>query len=97
MKPDPYAIIRTPVITEKTTTLNDAENKAVFKVDIRANKHEIKNAVQQIYNVQVEKVRTMRMRGKVRTLGRYSGRRPNWKKAIVTLKKGHSIDFLEGV
>jgi large subunit ribosomal protein L23 len=81
---DPRDIIRRPVITEKSTDLM-AEKKYVFEVDPKANKTEIKQAVEQIFGVKVEKVNTMNVRGKVKRFGRYSGRRPNWKKAIVKL------------
>jgi len=81
---DPRDIIRRPVITEKSTDLM-AEKKYVFEVDPRANKTEIKQAVEQIFGVKVEKVNTMNVRGKVKRFGRYSGRRRNWKKAIVKL------------
>lgn len=81
---DPRDIIRRPVVTEKSTDLM-AEKKYVFEVDPKANKTEIKQAVEQIFGVKVEKVNTMNVRGKVKRFGRYSGRRPNWKKAIVKL------------
>lgn len=81
---DPYDIIRRPVVTEKSTDLM-AEKKYVFEVDPRANKTEIKQAVEQIFGVKVEKVNTMNVRGKVKRFARYSGRRPNRKKAIVKL------------
>jgi len=81
---DPRDIIRRPVITEKSTDLM-AEKKYVFEVDPKANKTEIKQAVEQIFGVKVEKVNTMNVRGKVKRFGRYSGRRRNWKKAIVKL------------
>ncbi|WP_124726403.1 50S ribosomal protein L23 [Staphylospora marina] len=82
---DPRDIIRRPVITEKSTELME-QNKYVFEVDPRANKVEIKKAVEQIFNVKVASVNTMRVTGKVKRYGRYSGRRPERKKAIVTLK-----------
>jgi len=81
---DPRDIIRRPVVTEKSTDLM-AEKKYVFEVDPKANKTEIKQAVEQIFGVKVEKVNTMNVRGKVKRFGRYSGRRRNWKKAIVKL------------
>ena len=81
---DPRDIIRRPVVTEKSTDLM-AEKKYVFEVDPKANKTEIKQAVEQIFGVKVEKVNTMNVRGKVKRFGGYSGRRRNWKKAIVKL------------
>ena len=83
---DPRDIIRRPVITEKSTDLM-SEKKYVFEVDPKANKTEIKQAVEQIFGVKVEKVNTMNVRGKVKRFSRFSGRRPNWKKAIVKLTK----------
>jgi large subunit ribosomal protein L23 len=92
---DPRDIIRRPVITEKSTDLM-AEKKYVFEVDPKANKTEIKQAVEQIFGVKVEKVNTMNVRGKVKRFGRYSGRRPNWKKAIVKLTEdSKAIEIFE--
>lgn len=83
---DPRDIIRYPVVTEKSTDLTE-EGKYIFEVDIRANKTEIKQAVETIFGVKVAKVNTMRTIGKIKNYGRYSGRRPERKKAIVTLTK----------
>jgi len=92
---DPRDIIRRPVITEKSTDLM-SEKKYVFEVDPKANKTEIKQAVEQIFGVKVEKVNTMNVRGKVKRFGRYSGRRPNWKKAIVKLTEdSKAIEIFE--
>lgn len=77
-------IIRRPVITEESTDLME-EKKYVFEVDPRANKVEVKKAIEEIFDVKVEKVNTMRVKGKVKRYGRYSGRRPERKKAVVTL------------
>lgn len=90
----PQDIILKPVITEKTTELME-ENKYVFYVDRRANKPEIKNAIQKLFNVKVDKVRTMNLKGKFRRMGRYEGYKPRRKKAIVTLKEGDSIKIFE--
>jgi large subunit ribosomal protein L23 len=81
---DPRDIIRRPVITEASTELME-ERKYVFEVDPRANKVEVKKAIEQIFGVKVEKVNTMRVPGKVKRYGRYSGRTPERKKAIVKL------------
>lgn len=81
---DPRDIIRRPIITEKSTEMSE-ERKYVFEVDLRANKTEIKQAVEKIFGVKVEKVNTMRVRGKKKRYGRFTGRTPERKKAIVKL------------
>ncbi|MGA9174650.1 MAG: 50S ribosomal protein L23 [Thermoactinomyces sp.] len=81
---DPRDIIRRPVITEASTELMQ-DRKYVFEVDPRANKVEVKKAIEQIFGVKVEKVNTMRVPGKIKRYGRYSGRRPERKKAVVKL------------
>jgi large subunit ribosomal protein L23 len=81
---DPRDIIRRPIITEKSTEMSE-ERKYVFEVDLRANKTEIKQAVEKIFGVKVEKVNTMRVRGKQKRYGRFTGRTPERKKAIVKL------------
>ncbi len=97
MKQDPYSIIRRPVITEKATNMKEDQNKVVFVVDREADKISIKKAIENIFDVHVTKVRTINMRGKKKRLGRFEGRRSSWKKAIVTLKKGDTIEFFEGM
>lgn len=92
-----YKIIRRPIITEKGTFLKDACNQLLFEVDPNANKSEIKKAVEKLFKVSVLSVRTQNRLGKRKRLGRFSGRRKNWKKAIVTLKQGDRVDFFEGV
>jgi len=94
---DVYTIIKKPCLTEKGTTLQEMNNQVVMKVDPRANKIEIKAAVEKLFNVKVSKVRTLNMTGKQKRMGRHVGRTSDWKKAVVTLVEGHSIDFLEGV
>ena len=94
---DVYRIIRRPVITEKSTLQKEMHNQLAFEVDRRANKIEIKKAVEEIFKVQVKDVRTMHYRGKRVRLGRTEGRKPHWKKAIVTLQPGEKIEFFEGV
>lgn len=89
-------VIIKPVITEKSMGLL-ADNKYTFIVAKRTNKTEIKNAVESIFNVQVEKVYTMNVKGKPKRLGRYEGRTPDRKKAIVVLKPGQKIPLFEGV
>lgn len=96
MKKDPRSIIERPLITEKNQLLQDKENKYVFEVARYANKLEIKQAIEDIFEVRVESVRTMRMQGKIKRMGRFEGRRPNWKKAIVKLTDGDVIDLFSG-
>ena len=90
------AIIRTPLITEKGTLVNEQGNQVVFRVTPDANKVEIRKAVEDFFKVKVVKVRTVRLLGKRRRVGRSIGQRPAWKKAYVTLAEGHRIDFFEG-
>jgi len=92
-----YSIIAAPVITEKGTFVNESGNQVVFQVRPDANKLEIKHAVERLFKVKVLKVRTSNFLGKIRRVGRASGRRPNWKKAYVTLGEGQRIDFFEQV
>ncbi|MEE9121734.1 MAG: 50S ribosomal protein L23 [Syntrophobacteria bacterium] len=94
---DAYKIIKRPLITEKSTIIKEMHNQLSFEVDRRANKIEIKKAVERIFKVQVEDVRTMNYQGKRKRLGRNEGRRRHWKKAVVTLKPGQKIEFFEGV
>ena len=95
MKQNREIIIR-PIVTEKITNLQESENKVAFVVDRNANKIEIRKAVEEQFNVKVKKVATLNMRGKLKRMGRFEGRKASWKKAIVTLKKGFTIDFFEG-
>jgi large subunit ribosomal protein L23 len=93
----PYEILKRPVITEKSTIQKEANNQLTFEVDRRANKVEIRRAVEQVFNAKVVSVRTIQMKGKVKRFGRTLGKRRNWKKAIVTLAPGARVDFFEGV
>lgn len=92
-----YDIILTPLFTEKGAKLKETDNKVLLKVAKGANKIEIKKAVEEIFKVKVDSVRTINYKGKQKRLGRYEGKRPDWKKAIVTLREGEKLDFLEGV
>jgi large subunit ribosomal protein L23 len=92
----PYAVLVRPLVTEKTTVMTGL-NKYVFEVDIRANKDQIKEAVQLAFNVTVADVNTMKMKGKPKRWGRKVTLRPDWKKAVVTLIPGDKIDLFEGV
>ena len=85
-------IIKAPIITEKTSSL-ESNNTYVFSVDIRANKTQIKHAIEKIFNVQVEKVNTINVKPKDRRVGRYTGKTNKVKKAIVKLKEGSSIEL----
>lgn len=89
-------IIVCPLVTEKISNLQEVENKVAFVVDRSANKIEIRKAVEKRFNVKVKKVATINVKGKVKRLGRFEGRRSHWKKAIVTLREGFKIDFFEG-
>ena len=91
-----YDIIRRPLITEKLDLQREDNNAYAFEVDRRANKIQIRSAIEQIFQVKVTEVRTQVVRGKPKRIGLNRGHRPSWKKAIVTLKEGDSIDFVEG-
>lgn len=92
-----YDIIKRPLITEKTSIQKEAANQLTFEVDRKANRIEIRRAIERIFNVRVATVRTMQVKGKVKQRGRIVGKRRDWKKAIVTLRPGERIDFFEGV
>ncbi|MCK5229990.1 MAG: 50S ribosomal protein L23 [Desulfobulbaceae bacterium] len=90
---DVFSVIKKPCLTEKATKLQDDYNQIVVKVDSGANKIEIMDAVEKLFNVKVAKVRTANMHGKKKKVGKYIGHTSNWKKAVVTLKEGYKIDF----
>ncbi len=93
-----HSILRLPVITEKSTFEKEKLQTLTFKVARRANKIEIKNAVEKVFKVRVASVRTANFHGKIRRQGRFAGRKPDWKKAYVTLKKGEKMfEFSEMV
>jgi large subunit ribosomal protein L23 len=89
-------VLLRPIITEKTTVLTGLD-KYVFEVDLRANKNQIKEAVQLAFSVRVSEVNTMKMKGKMKRFGRKVTPRPDWKKAIVTLVSGDKIELFEGI
>ncbi len=89
----PEQIIKKPLLTEKGTQMEEDQNKVLFEVDLKANKVEIRRAIEKMYGVDVTQVATQVMRGKFKRVGRSVGQRPKWKKAIVTLAEGSSIDF----
>jgi large subunit ribosomal protein L23 len=91
-----HQIIRRPLVTEKSTQQKEAHNQYVFEVQREANKIEIQKAIERLFKVKVTQVRTSNVLGKVKRLGRKYGKRPDWKKAIVTLKEGDRIEFFEG-
>ena len=93
----PHDIIKRPLITEKTSIQKEVYNQITFEVDRRANRVEIKRAIEKIFNVNVAGVKTMQVKGKTKQRGRIAGKRRDWKKAIVTLMPGERIDFFEGV
>lgn len=93
----PHQVLRRPLVTEKSTIAREERNVVTFAVDPRANKHEIQRAVEELFSVKVLDVRTMRMPRKTRRTGRFVGRRPEWKKALVRLAEGQAIEFFEGV
>lgn len=91
-----YDLIKRPVITEKTNIQKESYNQITFEIDRKANRVEIKRAVEDIFNVRVASVRTMQVKGKTKQRGRILGKRRDWKKAIVKLMPGERIDFFEG-
>jgi len=91
-----YEIIKRPLITEKTNIQKEIANQVTFEVDRRANRIEIRQAVETAFKVKVANIQTMQVKGKVKRRGRSVGKRRDWKKAIVTLMPGERIDFFEG-
>ena len=90
-----YEVIKRPIISEKSTALAEVGNRYAFEVSLSANKTEIRDAVTQLFKVQVRAVHTMVMHGKVKRVGRFENKKANWKKAIVTLAEGQKIDFFQ--
>lgn len=91
-----HDILWHPLITERSTDLREGLNKVVFLVSPHANKHQIKLAVERVLKVKVEKVNIVNVEGKKKRLGRFEGKKPDRKKAIVSLKKGETLDIFEG-
>jgi large subunit ribosomal protein L23 len=89
-------VIKGPLITEKLDKAREKFRQYSFLIDMKATKHDVANAVEQLFKVHVEGVRTAIIRGKVKRVGRSMGKRPNYKKAVVTLKEGESIELFEG-
>lgn len=92
-----YEVLLSPLLTEKGALLKEKDNKVLFKVAKDANKIEIKKAVEEIFKVKVNRVTTISCKGKKKRLGKHEGKRPDWKKAVVTLKEGEKLDFIEGM
>jgi large subunit ribosomal protein L23 len=90
-------IVLGPLVTESSMTMRDEQNKYAFRVHPRATKPEIRKAVEELFEVKVVGVTTMAVLGKVKRLGRYSGRRPSWKKAIVRVAKDQKIEIYDAV
>ncbi|WP_447984208.1 50S ribosomal protein L23 [Nitrospira sp. Nam74] len=97
MKHDHQDVLVSPLLTEKLTAMRETSNKVGFVVRGNANRIEIKRAVESALKVRVERVHVMNVPGKVKRLGRFVGKRPDWKKAIVTLKEGEKLEMYEGV
>jgi large subunit ribosomal protein L23 len=94
---DIYNVIKEPHIAEKGNQQKESFNQITFKVDRRANKVEIKKAVERIFKTKVLDVKTLNIKGKKRRVGRNIGKRPDWKKAIVRLAPGEKVEFFEGL
>ena len=94
---DLHEVIQRPIVTEKSAIAREEANIATFRVDPGATKHDIRRAVELLFEVKVENVRTMNQPGKKRRVGKKIGRKPSWKKAIVELAPGNTIEYFEGV
>lgn len=97
MKRGHYEVLLQPLLTEKITAMREKGNKVGFVVRGDANRIEIKQAVEAALKVRVERVHVMNVMGKIKRLGRFAGKRPDWKKAIVTLKEGEKLEMYESV
>lgn len=91
-----HDILKRPLVTEKSTINKEMSNQITFEVEPSANKIEIRQAIEEVFNVKVLKVRTSNFEGKKKRWGRRVGRRPHWKRAVVTLAPGQTIEFFEG-
>jgi large subunit ribosomal protein L23 len=94
---EPRNIVRRAMITEKGSRMREKQNRYTFQVSTDANKIEIKDAIQSIFKVEVLDVHTINVEGKLKRLGRTTGRRSSWKKAIVTLKEGQTIELFDQI
>ncbi|HET7876873.1 MAG TPA: 50S ribosomal protein L23 [Methylomirabilota bacterium] len=93
---DPRSVLVRPIMTEKSLRQKEEQNAVTFEVAPNANKVEIRQAVEKVFNVKVASVRTSSQEGKWKKMGRFEGRRRDWKKAVVTLQPGHKIELVEG-
>jgi len=93
---DPRRVLIRPIMTEKSMVQKEEQNTVTFEVATDANKVEVRQAVERVFNVKVADVRTVNRLGKWKRMGRFEGQRAGWKKAIVTLAAGHKIDLVEG-
>ncbi len=89
-------VVKAPLVTEKLDTMREAQRVYAFEVDRRATKHDIRTAVEKLFSVHVEDVRTAVVRGKTKRVGMAQGQQPNWKKALVQLREGDKIEIFEG-
>ena len=96
MNRDPRSVLLKPLMTEKSMQQKEELNAISFRVAVDANKVEIRHAVEKVFNVKVADVRTQAREGKWKRMGKFEGRRPGWKKAVVTLQAGHKIELVEG-
>jgi large subunit ribosomal protein L23 len=94
---NPHDIILRPIITEKASVAKEKTNKVVFAVSVRASKHAVKDAVEKVFKVSVEKVNMLNVKSKPRRFGRIMGRKPGYKKAVVTLVAGNNIEVFDQV
>ncbi|MEN9724119.1 MAG: hypothetical protein RJB38_2105 [Pseudomonadota bacterium] len=90
-----YDVVKRPIVSEKSNGQIEVARRYAFEVAVQANKAEIKDAVQKLFNVRVQDVRTMIVHGKLKRVGRFEVKRSNWKKALVTLAEGQKIDFFQ--
>ncbi|MGH7165204.1 MAG: 50S ribosomal protein L23 [Nitrospiraceae bacterium] len=97
MKRGPYEVLLQPLLTEKITAMRESANKVGFLVRRDANRIEVKRAVESALKVKVARVNILNVMGKTKRLGRFAGKRPDWKKAIVTLKPGEKLELYESV
>ena len=94
---DHYKVIKRPLLTEKNDRLRELQNQYCFEVAVEANKHDVKAAVESLFGVKVKAVRLLNRLGKVKRMGKSSGKRASWKKAFVSLREGDVIELYEGV
>ena len=90
-----YEVIKRPIISEKSSALSEVGGKYVFEVALASNKHQIRDAIQQLFSVKVKSVHTMVMHGEYKRMAKAVLKKSNWKKAIVTLQEGQKIDFFQ--